>query len=164
MKKLEVFTYLCLIAVSCIAGFVLVRESVERGHRSGPQSLVEGKQLRLSGVNWQKTKHSLVVVASSHCHWCQASAPFYGKVSSIHAANRSAFQFFVISPDSRADSDAFIGEHGIAADQLISASPSSFGVRAIPTVIVVDGNGRVVYAHTGLLSDGDQKRLLGMLG
>lgn len=58
----------------------------------------------------------------------------------------------ILSADPEPEIQAFLSEHAIVPDQTVNVSLRRVGVRATPTVLVIDSKGRVERSFVGQLS------------
>jgi hypothetical protein len=127
-----------------------------RPHNSSPESLV-GKTIKLPGVAFPLEHNSLVLALSTTCHFCRESLPFYKDLS-----ERSSGRLNVVAvlPQPQLEAQAYIQEAAIKATQVVSTSLDDIGVHGTPTVLLVDGTGKVRTAWAGLLDEKAQQKLL----
>jgi hypothetical protein len=65
-----------------------------------------------------------------------------------------------VLPQSQPEATKFLRDAGVEADQVVSASLESIGVRGTPTVMLLDGNGKIQKAWVGRLDEKRKKELL----
>jgi hypothetical protein len=108
-----------------------------------------GKQIALPGVAWSPHKATLVVAISSACHFCVTSTPFYSEIThSTHVA-----PIVVVMPQGEQDARAFLQQHAITPNSIVSASLASIQVNATPTLMLVSPSGTVKQMWVGELND-----------
>jgi hypothetical protein len=85
--------------------------------------------------------------------------PFYKRLTE---QSRGRLNVVAVLPQPQPEAAKFLGDSGVVADQILSASPDSLGVRGTPTVLLVDGNGKVTRAWLGKLDEKGQQELLAL--
>lgn len=145
MSLLERTTHLCLIAVSVIAGYVLIE------HRAVDRKRTEtfvGKRVSLPDGSFRS--RNVVVLLSTHCRFCRESAPLYRQLSAAAAGNSASASFIVLTFEPIDQMKAFLDRLGIGASE-VAVVPDSLGARVTPTMLLVDQRGVVVDAMVGEL-------------
>lgn len=165
MRLLERATYVALIAVSCLSAWVLIRNQLltPRASRDSAVSPLRGETITLGDVIWERAPHTVVLVLSAHCHWCKESVPLYQKVSTLHKATKAAFQLFAVSTDTGDELSRFLSTNLIEVDGIIPAEAASLGIRATPSVLLVNRQGRVVSSWQGAMRSSDESAFLEIL-
>jgi thiol-disulfide isomerase/thioredoxin len=124
--------------------------------KAADENLV-GRTISLPGAKLAPGRNSLVLVASTVCHFCEASMPFYKDLS---GKLRGRVSFLAVFPQGVEESTKYLAAKGVRVDQVLSAEPPAVGVRGTPTVLLVDGNGVVRDAWYGQLDETGQAKLL----
>lgn len=95
----------------------------------------------------------------SDCSACQGSAPVFRKIAG--RLSDTPTPMYLITSGARSDDEArFTQQVGIAADRLVMLNFSSLRLQVVPTLVVVDQQGTVIYASEGPPSDQQQEELL----
>ena len=123
---------------------------------ASPESLV-GRRISVPGHILPQNRDSLVLVVSTTCHFCKDSLPFYKKLTQ---RLKGRMNVVALLPQPVSEGESFLARAGVQADQVISASPVSVGTDATPTVLLLDGTGRVKRAWVGRLDRDGQVDLL----
>ncbi len=164
-KRIETTANIAIIVIALLAGAVLVRQllspnqeaggsssaglqSAARTYARNPDS-VQGHQIHLAGFDWASRPRTLLLVLSATCHYCQESGPFYSRLTA--EAHRAHVAVTALLPQEQKTAAAFLKSLGIAVDVVITAAPTSIGVRGTPTVLFVDRQGIVTAAWFGKL-------------
>jgi hypothetical protein len=124
-----------------------------------PQSLI-GTSVHVPGLEPNATHSTLVLVLSTSCHFCEASLPFYKKLSDRAG---SKVDIVAILPQSVPESSRFLSNARLYPKQILSEAPSSIGVVGTPTLLLVDGRGRVQEEWRGFQNEDGQKQVLARL-
>ena len=96
-KKIELAANLSIIAVACLLGTVLVKNSLltkppvsdysvanlsnAKGQLPRESPFKAGTKLSLTDMQFASSGQTLILVISSTCHFCSESAPFYKKLA-----------------------------------------------------------------------------------
>jgi hypothetical protein len=107
---------------------------------------------------------TVVLFVSSSCHFCAQSGTFYKRLTA--ARDPAKFAVIVAVPqgaETREDALEFLSAHGLTAEEELSVSYPDLGVRATPTVVLLDASGRNQGTWTGLLSGEKEAEVLSRL-
>jgi thiol-disulfide isomerase/thioredoxin len=158
MKYLDKMANIAVIVAVVVFLGLVVRGDIG-WHRATPppaQELV-GKSVSLPGVQFPRGRNSLLLVVSTTCHFCKDSMPFYRQLAE---KARGRLDIVAVLPQPQAEAQKFLQDAGVEANQIVSASPGAVGTRGTPTVLLVDGSGKVVQAWVGRLDENGQQNLL----
>jgi hypothetical protein len=165
--RLEQATHLALILFCIVSASAIIFRSLASRHTVVPRQPIAnlvGTTLPLP-VNWEQSRTTFVVVLTSECPYCIASAPFYRHLAGVlHKSEQTPMLLVVASPEQQPDTREFLADHGIPADVVVSASLSSLGVSGTPALFVVDSRGRIRGAFQGKLSSTVEQSLIEKLG
>jgi hypothetical protein len=124
-----------------------------------------GKQINNPVADWGKTSASVVLALSTNCHYCTESMPFYKRLTEIKQGPETSFQLLTFFPQDPAAATAYLKEHGVSSD-LIMSGPKSFsnlGVAGTPALLLVNEKGVVQEAWLGKLSEKEQAEVISKL-
>lgn len=108
---------------------------------------------RLASVNYGDSKKTVIVVMSSRCHFCQESVPFYKHLAELRSgAPGQSFQLAAVFPESADAVRQYIERNQLNFDATAPANLRDLQIAGTPTVIVVDGSGRVLDFWVGKLT------------
>ena len=158
MKVIERIANIAIIVAVAVFLFVVIRGDLT-AHRispAPPQNLI-GKTLSNTGAEFPKDRSSIVLVLSTQCHFCRDSLPFYKLLSE---KVRGKLNVVALLPEPQAEGQAYMRAAGVEANQVLSSSLDSIGVRGTPTVLLVDGSGVVKRSWVGMLDEKGQEKLL----
>ena len=166
--KLEMkMKYLDRIAnIAVIVGVLVFLGLAYRGdfalHKvaQAPSQDLAGTTVSLPGAQLPRDRDSLLLVVSTTCHFCKDSLPFYKQLTE---KSRGRLNIVAVLPQPQSDAQKFLSDAGVAANQIVSASLNSQGVRGTPTVLLVDGTGKVKHAWVGRLDEKGQENLLAIV-
>lgn len=114
-----------------------------------------GQVVTLPGVKFHGPHDSLILGISTSCHFCSESLPFYRRFAE-QAGGKVGF--IAVLPQTGAEGERYLKDAGITGVQVVSAKLSTIGVNGTPTILLVDGNGKVKSTWVGLLDDAAQKK------
>jgi len=118
-------------------------------------SYVRGEIIDVPRAVFERDEHTLVVFASSTCGACVRSRGAFRAVASD--LRGSATRLVLLTPASmRSCQQAFAGARGLEANEHLAIDLSKLRVRSLPTVVLVDRTGRVLYAKEGLIDSEGQ--------
>ena len=153
-KKIELLANVAIILVALLLGGVLVKRYLWPGagppQAAAPERIKPGTKLSLPGVDWGRSRQTLLLVLSTTCRFCTESAPFYQRLAR-EKAGRTDVRLLASLPQTADESRKYLGEHGIAVDQVTQSAPSTAYARATPTLILVDQSGTVIDSWVGKL-------------
>ncbi len=161
MKYLDRIANVAII-VAVVVFLALVVKGDFAWHRvpqaaQAPAQNLVGTTVSLPGVQLPKDRGSLLLVVSTQCHFCKDSMPFYKELT---AKSRGRLNVVAVLPQPQAEAQKFLHDAGVEANQVVTATPDALGVRGTPTVLLVDGNGKVKQAWVGRLDPKGQENLL----
>lgn len=169
-KRIETIANLSIIVVAVVAAATLIERhffsnTASAGKLAQPAAVkpVVGTKLTLSGVDWSKSKQTLVLALSKSCHFCTESAPFYQKLSQEEAKSDRVRLVAVFPRETQEEGRQYLDELGISVAQVATVSLQSIGARGTPTLILVDGSGRVQDSWTGRLAQDKEEEVLSKL-
>lgn len=152
-KRIELLTNVAIIIVAILLGGVLVKHYLlPTSPRPEPVegSIKPGTKLALPGVDWGKGDRTLLMVLATNCRFCTESAPFYQQLAQ-EKARRGHGAIIAILPQGADEAKKYLDDHGIAVDEIKQATLISIGVRATPTLLLVDRTGSVIDSWVGKL-------------
>lgn len=157
-KKIETFANIAIIvlAISILVFF---------GYRyfSNPVPEIEqikvGTSISIPNTDWANQKQTLLLILQKGCHFCTESAAFYQKLSKSNQ-NQNSTKIIAVLPNSLDESNKYLKELGVEADDIRQANLSSIGVRGTPTLILVDAQGKVLDSWVGKLNTETEEKVL----
>lgn len=157
MKYLERIANIAIIVAAVVFIGLAIRGdfSLSRTTRPPSQDLT-GTVVKLSGVSFPSDRNTLVLVVSTTCHFCKDSLPFYKQLT-----NKAQGRLNVVAvlPQPQPDAQKFLRDANIETNQVVSSSLDSIGVHGTPTILLVDGTGKVSHAWVGRLDQKGQEEL-----
>jgi len=147
-----------IVALLCIV--IGIKSYWGRGY-SRTHNIPIGTQLNLHGINWGTQPKSIILALSTNCHFCTESAPFYrdlvAKCASEHIRTIAVF------PQSAPEAISYLTGEQVKVDEIKEAPLDTIRVAGTPTLILVDGHGKVQAAWIGKLSAEQQNQVFARL-
>lgn len=90
LPKLQTIAELCMIAICILSFVILVRRGFPSHSAVGASmdsynaSLVGKTDSTVPASSWSGSDHNVVLLISSHCHFCMESTPLYQHLSQLH--------------------------------------------------------------------------------
>ena len=119
----------CLLFIGVLArNYYLSRTpdpSVELGIKKGERVELTGN----APPGGQSAAPTLVLALSTHCGFCEASAPFYRKLAAFKNSSPARVRLAAVMPEPKEEIEAYLKKYGIAADAIFSMQVSQIGVK-----------------------------------
>jgi thiol-disulfide isomerase/thioredoxin len=114
----------------------------------------KGEQVKLSGeapADGQSAQATLVLALSTHCGFCQDSLPFYQKLAAFKNSSPARVRLATVMSEPKEEIEAYVKKNGIAADAVFSMPISQIGVKGTPTLLLLDGQNKLIESWIGKL-------------
>lgn len=163
-KKIEVTAHISIIVVAILVSVVLVKNFLlprKDGPNTEPQVAV-GTRLSVPGVDWARNGRTLMVVLSTNCRFCTASAPLYQQIAQ-ERAKREDVRMIAVFPQTVEDSQKYLNNLGVVVDEVKQVAPAVVGAKGTPTLILIDGTGTVQKVWVGKLPPDKESEVLNEL-
>ena len=161
-KKVELAANITIIVVALLLGFVLVKRFViptSNGRRAGTQDLIKtGAKVSLPDYDWAKGNEHLVLVLQTKCHFCSESAPFYQRLLKETAGG--SIEAVAVLPEDPNESGRYLNDLGLNIRDVKQVNLSLLGIRATPTILLIDSAGVVIDVWTGKLPPDKESEVL----
>jgi hypothetical protein len=163
-SKLDVIANVAIIATCIIASVVLVRrEFFPPAPPAPPGSVAAGEQLDvLRDALPAGTGKALVLAVAPGCHFCNDSMGFYKQLVAKRDSAKSPVKVLaaVASPEARADEQTKMTASGVTPDAVVPLDFSRLKVYGTPTVLLVNGSGKVLSVWMGKLDSRSEREVL----
>jgi peroxiredoxin len=126
------------------------------------QTVSIGNRLDVQPIRWSSNTKNIVLVLSTTCKYCKASAGFYQRLA--RECEDRHIRTIALFPQSVEQSRAYLESEGVRVTEIWQAEPGKLKVQGTPTVLLVDNNGIVQHVWTGKLPANQEKDLLATLG
>lgn len=161
-RKIELLANVSIILVALLIAGVLLRNYFAPAQPEPIAGIPVGNKVQLPDVDWERNGKTLLLVLKKGCHFCTESAPFYQRLVR-ETAGRGNVRLVAVLPDEVDESKQYLGDLGIPLDEVRQASPYSLGVGGTPTLILVDGAGKVSASWVGRLAPDKETDVLNRL-
>jgi hypothetical protein len=152
-RTIELTTNIAIITVAILLGIVLVKNYLLSGPKpdSGPSLIIPaGTRISLQEVNWAAKKRTLLMALSDSCHFCTESADFYKKLAQERAKSNDV-RIIAVLPQQVSAGQAYLNKLGVSVDEVRQSPLDAVGVKATPTLILIDDTGVVTASWVGKL-------------
>jgi hypothetical protein len=149
-----------LLVVVLVRGYLIPAPGTQRPQMAPPASVGTNLKSSIPGVDWTGNGRTLVLAISNQCHFCKESEPFYRRLREELGAR---VKIVAAMPQPVADAEQYLKSAGVEVDQVRQVTLSEIGVRGTPTMLLVDGSGRVTGIWTGRLQPAEEDQVLSSL-
>lgn len=142
-----------LNAATVVVASVLLIVALAGAHRrlfASNGGLSPGADVTLSGGDWKRHGRTLVLALQPDCSPTEASLPFY--LDLLASIRGRGIHPVLVTPHAVPVARQMAKGYGLAIDDVRSESFETLGVPGSPTLLLVDGDGRLVQAWIGRLS------------
>jgi hypothetical protein len=154
LRRIELIANVCIIAVALVICAALVKRFLLKSPSTASPApgVATGTKITLPDVDWAKNGKTLLLVLSTGCKFCSASAPFYQHLASNAMSQQQGAKLIAVLPQGVEQSREYLKSLNVTIDDVKQASPPALGVRATPTLILVNNTGLVTDTWVGQLS------------
>jgi len=157
-------------AAAMVVSFLLLAGTATRSfvlsRRPDPSTvpLVKiGQAVKLPGVSPSAARLTFVIVLSSQCEYCLHDLPLYRRLSAARSSSGGMLHLVAVLPEKESTAAAFLRSSGVATDNLLSLAPVEVGVQMVPTLLLLDENGRLKRYWVGEMSQEREREVLALL-
>jgi hypothetical protein len=164
-KRIELLANIAIIVVALLLGGVLVKRYLlpqPNQPAAADPRIAPGTKLSVPGIEWAKSKQTVLLVLSDTCHFCTESAGFYQRLAQ-ERAKRSDLRLVAVLPQEPAKGEAYMSKLGVTVDQLGQVPLNAVNVKGTPTVILVDNAGAVIESWVGKLPAEEEAKVISRL-
>ena len=133
-RLLESASNVAVVVVAVVLVVVLVRHEFP-ATPPDPTKALQGRTINLAALTSAPSKRNLVLAISQTCHFCEREMPFYRRLGN-EAQGRAPL--LVVFPAGEPAPEKFLAERSVRSDRTVSASFVELGLRATPTLLLVD--------------------------
>lgn len=106
--------------------------------------------------------NTLLVALNTNCSFCKESLPLYRKLIEANKSNKT-FRIVAIFPDSPEEVKSYVRANDFAVDTIGEVKLGSLGISGIPSLILLNRNGKVDDFWIGKLKDAEAEQLIRFL-
>lgn len=125
-----------------------------------------GEVVKLPGSDTalrQSAPATLVMALSTHCGFCQDSMPFYQKLAAFKNSSPVNLRLATVMSESKEEAEAYLKKNGVTTDIVLSTPMSQIGVNGTPTLLLLDGENRLVQSWVGQLNNSQESEVVSQL-
>ena len=160
-KGIEQAVNIAIIVIALVLAGMFIRNYLP-GKSNVRQTISIGNRLEVQPVNWSSSAKNIVLVLSTTCKYCKASAGFYQRLA--RECEGRHIRTVALFPQSVDQARAYMENEGVRVTEIWQAQPGKLKVQGTPTVLLVDNNGVVQHVWTGKLPANQENDLLATLG
>jgi hypothetical protein len=153
-----------IVAAVMLTAYVGQRMFAAPGTLGGSTpELTPGQQLSMPGVNFARARQTLVFVISADCTFCTQSMPFYARLAT-QRSQLGGTQFVVWTADAAGRASGYLQAHAFSVDQVLEGQDrKTLPVTGTPTLLLLDGAGKLKQAWRGLLQPAQETEVVARL-
>lgn len=156
-SKLDLVTNIFIILLCTVVGTILIRNHFFPKQQKAPprpKQIEKGEQLdSLKQLVLDQAELTLCLIVSPSCPYCEKSIPFYKEIIEKRNAKNSSVKVVVVLDeiyDPKYEEKVFTKEN-VKVDRYIQIDMSSIKVASIPTILLINKEGKVVDKWKGFL-------------
>jgi peroxiredoxin len=112
----------------------------------------------LQGIDWSKSRQNLVLALSTGCRFCSESADFYRRLVPSAASNGT--RVLAILPQPVSGGRSYLEGLGVPVSDVVQSPLSAVEVSGTPTVLLIDGQGKIRKAWVGKLRPEQEQQVI----
>jgi len=128
--------------------------------------LHRGEVLSIPKIDLAASDRTLLIALSTTCRFCSSSTSFYNRLAQTVASTRSRTAIRAVFSEDRSLVDRFVQQNGIDP-QIVTMEKfdvEALNVNSTPTLVLVDGKGRILDFWVGQLSKEGEQQVLSKIG
>jgi thiol-disulfide isomerase/thioredoxin len=152
---------IALILTCLVVGGVVVMRQFARSpsEATSADTYQPGETVALPAVDFSTAEQTAVIVVKRECAFCTKSMPLYRKLGQASAKAPGALGFVIVSLNSVEETRAHLKSEGVVATHVLSVQSGHLRIRATPTLVIVNRDGRVVKTYVGMLSGSQEEEV-----
>jgi peroxiredoxin len=159
-RRVEVATNVAVLLAFLLVGALAAKRLLEQSpSRRNTPSI--GARISIRGVDWSQSKQNLVLALSTGCHFCSESAGFYRRL--VPSAKNNGVRVLAVLPQSTSDSRSYLERLGVTVSEVVQSPLSAVEASGTPTILLVDGDGKIRKAWVGKLGPEQEQQVLARL-
>jgi hypothetical protein len=137
-----VVSVVVLVGTAALVVSPSLREFVGVGPQVEPPAYRVGDRVDVASSLYASSPRTLLLFARSSCAACQRSEPFHQ--AAIAAAQQAHMAVALLTPTTDLEAEAtYAARLGLTRDQVHHITPGSIRLRTVPTLMLVDSDGRI---------------------
>jgi len=169
-KFLQNAANVAIVIVAVLLAVVLVKNYL-LPQKQGPVAppgptqdfrIAAGTQISLPDTQWSGSQRTLILAVSDTCHFCSESADFYKRLVQENTQKKGV-RIVAVLPQDLERGKKYMEKLGVTVDEIKTLQLNQIGVRATPTLIMLDGNGVVRESWVGKLTKDKEDEVISRL-
>lgn len=158
--KLEQVVNVVIVVVGIVFVCNFALGMYDRYHQpSLPYTVKAGDRIAdTSALHLTNGPHTLVLVTSSHCHFCTESMEFYQAL--VSKARDAGVQVLAATAESPEVNREYLHSHGVLPDDVASLEKTGLRAPRTPTLVLIRSDGTVENSWRGKLDEVGQKTVM----
>ena len=167
-KTLLAATNLAIIAAAVLLGIVVAKKYVfttvaTPAIPAAAAPIVPGTNISLPGVEWSRSRKTMIVALNEQCRFCTESAPFYKRLIEKANGNKD-LQVIAVLPQDPANARRYLDSLGVAFNDIKFSELRKIGISATPTLLLLDDRGAITASWVGALTVDQENEVLRRIG
>jgi thioredoxin-related protein len=154
-RQLEQITNVLIIIAAVLVIGLVSYNFFYKGQET--KSLQNGASFDLPGINLKGEKRTLVLVLDKDCHFCSESASFYQTI--VKNGKNNHLKLAAVFSHSTDEGKQYLQKLGVEIDDVFQYRFKT-EINGTPTLVLVDGFGKVIDSWEGKLSDKEEESVL----
>jgi thioredoxin-related protein len=153
----------CLLLIGALARNYYLSRIPDPSVKLG---IEKGEPVNLTGdasADTQTAQATLVLALSTNCGFCQNSVPVYQKLAVFKNSSPARVRLATVMSEPKEEIEAYLKKHGIAADAVFSMPVSQIGVKGTPTLLLLDGQNKLIESWVGQLNSQEESEVIAHL-
>lgn len=122
-----------------------------------------GQGVKLPGVSPSAARLTFVIVLSSQCEYCLHDLPLYRRLSAARSSSGGILHLIAVLPEKTTTAKAFLDSSGVSTDKVLSMAPREVGAQMVPTLLLLDENGKLKRYWVGEMNQEREREVLAVL-
>jgi hypothetical protein len=160
---LEVTTNIAviLVAVLVLGTFAWNFYRARQGKTVLESGLLKNKVLSpVTGLNYSESPQTVLIAMNTQCRYCSESTAFYNRLAEFQGTRKGAVRIIAVFPNSANEVRDYVSRTGLVVDTIAATDLDRLNVAGTPTIILVDGLGKVVDFWVGKLTTDSEDEVL----
>jgi peroxiredoxin len=159
-KKIETAANIAILLVACLVVVFFIRNY--RAEKAGqPHAITVGTQFALKDIHWEAGRKNIVLALSTTCHYCSESAGFYRQL--VKECQARGVRTIAVLPQTVSEGQSYLSGNGFKVDEVRQSFLPDLEITVTPTLLLVDGQGKIERVWYGKLPPEKEKEVLAKL-
>lgn len=152
----------CVAIIGALSYRLFSSPEERRERRPAPPFRVGATLKAIPSDVYSASPRTLVLLLQSSCRFCTDSMPFYRRLIQTRRASGplAVFAVAVLSSDPADRTSAYLQQHSVDVDHVISVPAATVRDARTPTVLVLNKQGIISYVWVGLLPPEQEREVL----